>query len=207
LITIENSRTGLPVLKKDDRFLASSVDPLREAQTWAAKVLAGVDLQESIIVLGLGSGYHVSALKEFSPRSEVIVIENDPEVIQQVLSILPQLRALTVICIPDWTKLNENRVFCDAVGGLYRVAPYAPSCQIEKSYFRAVTALLLGRDKLAFLYLVKARPELLGLLHPASLTEIQDENISIKTLQKLFSPTSLASRERRVWRVLEELIV
>jgi len=207
LITIENSRTGLPVLKKDDRFLASSIDPLREAQAWAAKVLTGIDPQESLIVLGLGSGYHVSLLKELSPRSEVIVIENDPEVIAQVLSILPQLHDLAIIRVPDWTKLNENRTFCDAVGGLYRVAPHGPSCQIEKSYYKAVTALLLGRDKLSFLHLVKARPELLGLLNPTSLVEFQDDNISIKTLQKLFSPAALTSRERRIWRVLEELIV
>lgn len=215
MITIEASRTGVPVLKKDDRWLGSSIDPAREAQSWAERAHAMSRGGETLVVLGLGSGHHVSELYKLRSRQSVVVIENDREVIDGVLRIgreieredALQIRPTDIICAPEWMNLIDHERFRDLLGGVYRLATYGPSAQND-GYFKHVERLLLGRDKLSFLLLLKTRPELLAILNTKAIDQIAaDEAISIKTLRRVFSPRAVASRERRLWRLLEELVI
>lgn len=203
------ARSGHEVLKKNGRWLASSVDPLREAQQWARQVLkqTGTESPETAIILGLGCGYHVAELAARKPRGSVIVIDCDREIHEKALDFVPSLKSEKIVIEKDWLKLVDSPLVRDAVGGPYRILKHAPSCALEPEFFTHVERLLLGRDKLAFLVLLKARPEILALFDSDLLGEIRDEAVSIKTLQKIFSARSGANRERRLWKVLEELVV
>jgi hypothetical protein len=197
-------------MKKNGKWLASSVDPVREARQWSEVVLATT---ETIIVLGLGCGYHVVELMNNKPQSSLLIIECDSGVSEQALQICPSLVGATIIVEPDWTKLINYSPVRDALGGLYRVAKHLPSFAAgarETEYFNAVERMLLGRDKLSFLVLLKARPEILTLLDTDLLGDnerFQDEPVTIKAIQKLFAQRPNTSRERRLWRILEELVV
>lgn len=203
------ARSGHEVLKKDGRWLASSVDPIREAQQWAAQAAKQMDStsSETAIVLGIGCGYHVAELASLRPRGTVLTIDCDGGLYKSALSFLPTLKAEKIVVESDWLKLIDYSEVRDAVGGPYRVFKHAPSCQLEPDFFAAVERFLLGRDKLSFLVLLKARPEILALFDSDLLGGLEDEAISIKTLQKIFSSKSGANRERRLWKVLEELVL
>lgn len=203
------ARSGHQVLKKNGRWLASTVDPVREARQWATQAMRNIesDSSETALVLGLGCGYHVAELAARRPRGGVVAIERDREIVARALEFCPELQNVKIVIEPDWLKLVDHEPVRDAVGGSYRILKHGPSCQLEPEYFGAVERLLLGRDKLSFLVLLKARPEILALFDSGLLGEIKDEAMSIKTLQRIFSTRSGSSRERRIWKVLEELVV
>lgn len=207
MIKVELAKNGLAILKKNGKLLASSVDPIREAASWVARVCEKSKPNEIMIVLGLGSGYHVVELMKCRPVDSFIIIESDIEILRETLKIFPALSAIKIIVEPDWQKLIENHVFKDAVGGVYQIAIHGATGQIDSVYICAVESLLLGREKPSFLLLLKARPDLLGIFNPSAIENLSDELVSIKTVSQLFGPKSLASRERRLWRVLEELVV
>jgi len=211
IITSEIARSGHPVLKKSGRWLASSFDPVREARQWADAVVSGPGKTDVIIVLGLGCGYHVAELIARRPERSVLTIECDPVVRDHALRFCPELRNQTIIVENEWMKLIEKPAMRDVLVGVYRVAVHAPSLALEPNFFASVDNLLRGRDRLSFLLLLKTRPELLAILDPDRLGEIgelkTDEAVSIKTMQRLFSQRSMSSRERRLWRVLEELVL
>lgn len=207
-IDSEVSRSGHGVIRKDGKWLASSVDPLREAKQWCETLAAGTG--ETIIVLGIGCGYHIAELKVRRPQSPVLAIDCDARVAARARDFCPVLEADGLVIEPDWQKLVGNSAVRDALGGPYRVARHAPSLAVEPEYFQAVDRLLRGRDKLSFLFLLKARPEILGLLDADALCDegiFKDEAVSIKTMQKLFASRPNSTRERRLWRILEELVI
>lgn len=199
------AKNGKMVLRRDGRLLASLFDPEQEARVWTDRALAELLPGESVIIMGLGAGYHSAEMVRRSPGRMILTIENDQETVKAAREIQAGLGQILIE--PDWMKLPDHPLFRDAVGGTYRVFQHGPSMQIDPAFFGAVEKLLRGRDKLTFLVLLKTRPELFSYLNPEAIAAIGDEPVSIKTVRSLFSQASLASRERRIWRVLEELIV
>lgn len=206
LITVEASRSGHPILKKDGRFLDSSFDPVKDATIWAERVAREAGDAESVFVLGVGTGYHIEALKVLLPSRMIVAIDCDSAVVSEATRINSALRSLSVVCETEWHRLIEHAAFRDGLGGRYAIAKHGPSCQIQMTYFHAVERLLIGREKIAFLLQLKTRPELYALFDPAAIEAMGPDLVSIKTLQNLFSESSANRRERRLWKVLEELI-
>ena len=207
MIEIEVARSGASVLKRDGKFLASTFNPVQEASAWAKKVHAALAPEDAAIIAGVGCGYHVAALKVLRPNCELLAIENDAGVAAEAFKFCPSLETKNVLVESDWLKLPDHARFRDVVCGVYGVAVHGPSLQIDPVYVSAVERLLHGRDKLSFLVLMKTRPELLAVLNPEAIGLIDDEAVSIKTLRRLFSTAGSSSRERRLWRVLEELVL
>ena len=205
MITFETARNGQLILKKDGRFLGSSFDPAKEARLWAERAVQGGHPEEGLIVLGLGSGYHVAELIALTPKP-VLVIDSDQAIADGVKEIVPSIPAAQILIESDWTRLIERTRFRDAVTRPYRVVTFGPSAQIDSEYFRAVEHLLIARDRAFFLLQLKIRPELCAQLDPEAILALSDELVSIKSMAKMFSKSSVHSRERRLWRALEELI-
>lgn len=212
---------GHGILKKNGRLLASMMDPVREGMMWADRICANIGKDESIIVLGLGAGYHVLELRRRLPETPILVIEPDAEVERAAQDLVLQndtnvvenakvaTRPFSLVVESDWTKLTGHGVLGDFLGSPYRIAIHPPSRQCEPEYFANVEKLLLARDKTSFLLHLRSRPDLFSLLNEEILASLRDqgEAVSIKTLQKLFSDKAHSSRERRIWKVLEELIL
>lgn len=207
MIEVITARNGSRVIKKEGKLLASVFDPIREASAWADRTKAKLREDETVIILGIGSGYHVEELVSRCPNNSIFVVEKDVELAERALEICRGIRREQVIVEPDWVRLIESEVLQEAIDGIYRITLHGPSFQLDPDYFGAVDRLLRGRDKLSFLLLLKTRPEFLPLLDAEAVNAIGDEAISIKTLCRIFSPRAAASRERRIWHVLEELVL
>lgn len=207
MITLETSRVGVPILKVEGRALASTFDPLKEAAAWAQSVEVTLAPGTAAVILGAGCGYHVAALKLLCPRSTVIAIEPSAEVAAYARQFNPSLLESDVIVETDRLKLTANPFVRDALGGVFVPVQHGPTAQIHQSWSSEMAAFLMARDKLSFLLQLRMRPELFALLDPAKIEALGNEPISIKTLQKMFKETSAQAHERRLWRVLEELVL
>lgn len=207
MITVETSRSGLPILKEEGRLLASSFDPVKEAETWADHVEPLLGPGAVAIIVGIGAGYHIAALKARRPSLTVLALDASSEIADHALKFNPSLTALDVIVESDRLALTQAPRLHDAMGGHYVPLVHGPTAQQHPEWCEAVFAFLLGRDKLSFLLQLRLRPELFALLEPARIAEIANEPISIKTLQRAFRADAGRNRERRLWRVLEELVL
>ena len=212
VLEIVNSRKGHPVVIQDGRFLASSIDPVRESEQWLSRIMPELKRSEgrgSLILFGLGSGYQAKVLSEILGSHAFIVIEPVVELIELVRSIHPELSKVTIIG-GEVTTLIENPVFKDYACSRFTILKNQNSVQLQPTYFAAVQSLLIGRERLGFLLQLKMRPELHAILDPSRIEQAvandPTELVSIKTLQKIFSPQSQVTRERRMWKLLEELV-
>lgn len=207
MITTEISRAGVPILIYDGRALASTFDPLKEAASWAQSVESTLAPGTAAVVLGAGCGYHVAALKALCPRSTVLVLEPVAEVAEAALRFNPSLKEADILVETDRLRVTDHPHVRDALGGVFVPVRHGPTAQIHSRWVADMSAFLLARDKLSFLLQLRMRPELFAQLDPAKIEALGNEPISIKTLQKLFKDSANASHERRLWRVLEELVL
>ena len=212
VLEIVNSRKGHPVVTQDGRFLASSIDPVRESEQWLSRIMPELKQSEgrgSLILFGLGSGYQAKVLSEILGSHAFIVIEPVAELVELVRTIHPELSRVTIVG-GEVTELIENPVFKDFACSRFTILRNQNSMQLQPTYFAAVQSLLIGRERLGFLLQLKMRPELHAILDSAQIEKAMandpTELVSIKTLQKIFSPQSQVTRERRMWKLLEELV-
>lgn len=79
-VTVVPARTGRATLVLDGRYVHSRHDPEREA----ARALEAMARREppTIVVLGLGLGYHLAFLLETTECTRLIVVEPDEELVQ-----------------------------------------------------------------------------------------------------------------------------
>lgn len=207
MITIEESRSGHRIIKCDGRVLASTFDPIKEAKTWVDQSVQLADARETLVILGLGAGYHVVELRSRRDRQPVLVIENRREIVSAACEVNPGLCEVDVVCETDWRKLVEHGSVRDAIGGTFRILKHGPSLRNEPEFYFGTERFLLGRDKESFLLQLKARPELCAMLDSDEILRMPDDAVSIKTVSRLFHESSIRFEERRIWKVLEELVL
>lgn len=206
MITIEVARSGDPILKKDGRALASTFDPKKEASDWVDKAVQSADPRDTLVILGLGSGYHVAELANRRSRQPLLVVECDSEITAKAREIHPDLHQITIVCEPEWRRLQEYGPIQDTLGNCFKLFEHGPSLHLHREYFQNVVRFFIGRDVESFLLQLKTRPDLYALFDSYRIGAIRDEVISVKTIQSLFKPEAGNSTERRLWRVLEELV-
>lgn len=206
MITIEKSRSGHLVAKKNDRWLASSIDPIREAKSWAMNALKSLQDAETALVLGLGSGYHVRALAEQRPNLSIVALECDQEIEQHAATQLDSLKNIKCLVISGSENYAGSQELQRILHSQFAILPFAPSCQVNTEWALGVSKFLYARDHVSFLAQVRERPEFAALLDPSAIRRLQEDAISIKTLHQLFAHTQLLNQERRIWKILEELV-
>lgn len=207
MIETEVSRSGQPVLKMNGRYLASSFDPIKEAFGWASRAAADIGTKGAAIILGAGCGYHVAALKERCPNVLILALDPNEQVAHRALEWNPILQAHNLLVVDNLSQMTEAPQLRDAMAGTYAVLPHLPSTDAHAEWALSTARFLLGRDRLSFLLQLRMRPDLHTLLDSKKIAALDEAPVSIKTLQKLFSETSAFSRERQLWKVLEELVL
>lgn len=87
VLTIESARNGSPSALRAGRWIHSSYDPLREAETWADSQAPACHAGEIIVIAGIGLLYHVEALrKKLCPDIAVAVLIPNMDEFHDVLS-------------------------------------------------------------------------------------------------------------------------
>jgi hypothetical protein len=84
MVEAQASRHGETVLTFQGRYMASSIDPVREAQSWLKYRQNQVRHVDTAFVLGVGAGYHLVALQKFRPDLKIVAIDTRRECIDFV---------------------------------------------------------------------------------------------------------------------------
>jgi len=66
--------SGLLVAFENSKALCNFNDPISEAQAWARNI-KGLKNDPKIVVVGVGSGFHIEALIEANPYCEIVAID------------------------------------------------------------------------------------------------------------------------------------
>lgn len=207
MIQFETARNGQPVFKVDGRSLVSTFDPSKEARTWAEKAVNEIGDRDAVIVVGLACGYHLQALRQMRPSLAIVTIEASDEIRDAARKIHPDLKDIVIAA--DAKALSASIELRDILARRFAVLVHAGQAQTRSEWTQAVTRFLNGRDALSFLLQLRLRPELYALFDEKKISALANvtEPISILTIRSLFKNDAMSTRERRVWRVLEELIV
>lgn len=209
------AKNGTPIFKIDGRSVVSSFDPIKEANGWAANALKEIGERDTVIILGAGCGYHIKALRDLRHDLSVLTIEADTEIAEFAREVLSANNEIDprvygeIVHAPSAIHLTENLILRDFMSRRYAVVTHAGLAQMRPEWTESIARFLIGRDALSFLLQLRMRPELHALFDESKIAQLQNQTgpISILTIRSLFNEQSLSTRERRLWRVLEELIV
>src|SRR5690606_27918758 len=73
MITFSENHESLLVAYEESKPLASVQDPLNEGLKWAYSL--GSIPTPHVVVVGLGSGFHIAALAELDPKLQITVVD------------------------------------------------------------------------------------------------------------------------------------
>ena len=168
------------------RLLASREDPIREATRWVEHHRKYFTGRKSVIVLGVGCGYHLEILLQEPGVEKVVGIDVSDEVIAWNKTRL-QNTAIDFYSIEDVLEL-KTFVACS-----YAVLKYFPSIVINQKIFQEQYEFLLGRTVAGAQFVAATREGF-------NKTDWRhaDEPISIKSVLKITNDP--------YWKALGELI-
>jgi hypothetical protein len=207
------AKSGDFTLRVNGRFLASSFDPRKEAQKWAAS-LTPLLKEDVVVILGLGCGYHIQALKDMKPHLKMYVVESQPQLAKLTLAHFTNLTddSQQIKMIVEQTVHNafEQLVALSALTHPFSIVSHLPSIALDPSFYEAVKSFLIAREPESFQRQLQFRAELAYEIDEAKLKNIislqQKSPLSIHSVTALFKTTAHLSSERRLWKILEELV-
>ena len=206
MIETATAKNGSLIYLKDGKYLASSFDPQKEAEAWWKTCSQRAKYARTVFVLGLGAGYHIQVLKRELAQTKIVVIEPDQELVTIYQS--TNSEELEILCEQDWRRLFNYSPVSSGVQSTYAVLLHPPSYGVETEYFGNAYKFLLGRSMDGLFALLKNRPDLLAELDEAKLADLarSPDPVSIRTITKAMKAKAYADQDRRIWKVLEELL-
>lgn len=200
------AKNGSLIYLKDGKYLASSFDPQKEAEAWYNNCKSRVKYAQTLFVLGLGAGYHIQVLSRELPQAKIVVVEPD----QKLVDIYQSTNSvkLEIVCEQEWRRLFQYSSVSSGTQDKYAVLLHPPSLNVEKEFFSQAYKYLLARSVEGLFALLKSRPDLLSELDEVKLADLarSGDAVTIRTLSKVMKTTTYLNENRRLWKVLEELI-
>lgn len=78
------SATNEPVFRLNGKLLSSKMDPRKEAAQWLEQNQLFARLSKTIVVIGVGSGYHLIALREKYPAAQIIAVSSSTQLLESI---------------------------------------------------------------------------------------------------------------------------
>lgn len=210
---IEKSRNGYDVLYIDEKATASMMDPIKEAGQWLAASFKANDLtaNETIVVLGAGSGYHIQALMKATTQ-KIVVLDTCQESLEFVKSRTEN--RVSCLWISKGTTFTEFFARADILEWIFD--PFTVlrhrSSMVRNRDLEKIEECLLGRSIESFRAQLEARPTIAAALNGPKMKKLAESKIltnglvSIRDLTSAWEVASEPTQERRLLRVLEELV-
>ncbi len=209
----QTARSGAEVLLVEGLATASLVDPQREAAQWAESVrprLKQARTHETIVVLGAGSGYHLQALKDLMVSMKLegvlVAVETCAPSVEFVRARHSGIEVLFANPSLGLESFFGDEYFSSLMRQTTTVLRHRPSLNRQES-LRLVESWILGRTPEAFAAHLRMRPEIAAGLNSVRATKLAEGSLlSIRDLSKTWDISSELKEDRRLFRVLEELV-
>ncbi len=177
------SRNGETVLTYDGRYMASSVDPRREAASWLGPRENQLRHVDTAFVLGVGCGYHLLVLQKKRPDLRVVAVDTRKECIdfcrrEHALD----LADVYFVHATHVDNLKNNRTVCRAVKSFYTTLSFQPAQISDPIFYREIENLFCARSREGFEFVTAQRPDMQKALQIAPDLFFGDKLLSIKNL-------------------------
>ncbi len=208
-VETSQSQDGFPILKVEGRLTASRVAPWREAEKLVQQWSEQLQGSNSVILLGLASGFHVVEFMKRDPKLQILVIERRSELLEFFAKTFSaESKKIQVLLGEDFKSLSASAHLRSIVQKSYRVFMH-PSLQgKDLEFYSEIYEDLLGRSPLGLKFLVQQRKSLSALIQLEKLLLIKDSRrpLSLKTLVELERDDVGQQIESRKLHFLRELI-
>ncbi len=201
------AKSGQSIVKYSGRYICSSVNPQSEAAEWVEKRTAQVAGMNSVIVVGVGCGYHIAALRRRFTSLNIVAVDTDQELIDFTRD---QLNLETVdvkfVKFDSTETLTSDANVQAALGGSYIVLRFAPSTCYSAEEFNLIECTLLARNRQGFDAVLACRKRIGELVRAGNGSIVTDSKylISIKNLYESLSAAD--APEGLLVRALKELV-
>lgn len=138
-ISFETSKSGHVIPVVNGVNLHSSYDPIKEAQKFAASEIETLERNSRIMILGLGRGYHLSAIAkamgDLHKKPEIVVIEPLKDIHKSYIT--EQIYDTTTIKIfsGSVSEIFFNPEFTDFLSRKPCIIRHKPSFDLHIKYF------------------------------------------------------------------------
>lgn len=202
------SKSGDPILKVCNRLLCSQIDPVKEGNRWIEGHNQILTAGMAVIILGLGAGYHIAAIRRKHPNLKIAVFEAHPRCIQFAQQLFPiELFEVPILKSEQTTSIFKNVDLRKIVGGQFRILTHFPSVAIDPLWYERMRKILLGRTNEGLRYHMGLVPGFSKLSPNLSLKPLED-SIDWRVFDRLSSNELglVPDREFFLMRALRELI-
>lgn len=209
-VQIHESKSGLPVLIVRGCATASSVDPLAEAERWFKLIepqVRSLPEMARVGILGLGSGYHLDVLAR-EINNPITAFDSDRALAASIdwfANRYPshvRLKFVDIEAGSDAFHSGEDvQAFLSKRIVLLR---HKPSFLRDQRGLTTVGNWLTGRDRSSLRAYLRSRTEFTGLMDCDR--QAGEWLLSVKDLSRLWKVEAEVSEQRRLFRILEELV-
>lgn len=197
-------------LKKNGKLVCSSINPVAEAKKWVNKHLDAFTKAESIVVLGIGCGYHLVELENKFEHKKILAIDTSEDIVAfaQTLQGLALSRT-KLIHLTSCEDLFKNRIIAQSVRQRYVVASFGSVTHLDHANYQLMQDTLLGRNLQGFSFIIGQRTELkdrIKTLVPVKKVDQRNELLSIKDLANQLD-SNYCGLETFIIKALRELVI
>lgn len=193
---------------------ASLVNPGREAAQWVdlqTVRLKAVRSSEPVVVLGVGSGFHLSHLRtvmgEKGFSGQLIGVDTCKESIAFAKARVANVSFVEVDLAEGVEKFVMRPEVSSWLAQTHTFLKHKPTFMRSGVDLRTVEGWMLARTPEAFSAQLKLRPQIAAGLNAGRATQIAEcPLISIRDLSKIWDISAEVKSDRRIFRVLEELV-
>lgn len=190
----------------DGNVLHSLVDPNREAERFVDSIEAQVRSVQSILVLGLGGGFHIQKLRERFPDKNILVIEAHAEIVDAIKKKNQKVfEQCDVLVRPEVDKVHVTSEICELFSGTFSIVRHPASWRSASQYYTDFLFNLNSREIDVLKSFSNARSELESIFSAIELKSGEEVTISQIT-ESIDHSRERAGYPQIIWKVLGELV-
>lgn len=200
MITFSENHESLLVAYEENSPLASAQDPLNEGLKWAYSL--GSIPTSHVVVVGLGSGFHIAALAELDPKLQITVVDSRDSLLPIFRAQFPELAGrVQVEIVRELPALFKCDVFKEVLKNRSYVLSFSECWGQHSSFFSQIFSHLTGRSLEALEYHFAE----LG-MNIKALPVKQDQFLSIKDILPAIEGSTAPEKKKQVFRALGQLV-
>ncbi|CAN5547906.1 hypothetical protein BH10BDE1_BH10BDE1_31990 [soil metagenome] len=211
---MSQAKSGSQVLLVNGLATASLVNPEREGELWGESqttTLKMTGLREPVVVIGVGSGFHLAALRSklraAGHTGAIAAIDTCEASIEFAMSRVPGIDYVHAQCDCGADQFVARSDISSWVLQPFTLLRHKPTYLRNGASLRQIESWLLGRTPEAFSAQLKLRPQIAAGLNADRARKIAECSlVSIRDLSKAWDISSELKTDRRLFRILEELV-
>lgn len=199
-ITFSENHESLLISFEEGQALASMQDPHAEALKWVYSL--GAFPSQHVVIAGLGSGFHISALADLDPTVQITVVDSREALIPVFKSQFPELaKRVNILISENIQDLMKSDLYAEVVRDRAYVISFRECWGSQMNLFSEFFAHLTGRTAES----VRFHFAEMG-INLKALYFQNDNLLSIKDVLPAVEASLMAENKKQIFRVLGELV-